>query len=75
MGRKREPHWEGREGHGLFVGTFASQTHRENGNLRVDRQDKVLGEVLAGTNYEYAMVPFWGTPSLVSGPSLKVDNL
>jgi hypothetical protein len=79
MEMRRESRWEGREraplgrweGHGLFVGTFASQTHKENGNLRVDRQDKVLGGGLAGTNYEYAMVPFWGTPGLVSGPLVK----
>jgi hypothetical protein len=42
---------------------------------QTDRQDKGLGEVLAGTSYEYAVLTFFGTPGLVSGPSLKVDNL
>jgi hypothetical protein len=37
------------------------------------RQDKVLGGVLAGTNY--AMVPFCEPLAWFRGPSLKVDNL
>jgi hypothetical protein len=40
-----------------------------------ERATTGLGEVLAGTSYEYAVGHIFGTPSLVSGPSLKVDNL
>jgi hypothetical protein len=42
-----------------------------HGVMETDRQDKGLGEALAGTSYEYAVVTFSG---LISGPSLKVDS-
>jgi hypothetical protein len=42
---------------------------------RLTDKTKGLGEVLAGTSYEYAVVTFSGPLGLVPGPSLKVDNL
>jgi hypothetical protein len=62
MEMRRESRWGGRE--------------RPIGKWEGHGLDKGLGEVVAGTTYEYAVVTFSGTPGLVSGPSLKkVDNL
>jgi hypothetical protein len=54
---------------------LADRRHRERREIACRRRiglpvkDKGLGEVLAGTSY------IFGTHGLVSGPSLKVDNL
>jgi hypothetical protein len=72
MGRKRENPIGKVGGTRAICGNFRKPDTQGEWEF-TGRQDKVLGGVLAGTNY--AMVPFWEPLALFRGPSLKVDNL